>query len=80
MDKGQQEALLKLRQRFITEEAFGLTEFDDGVNTVLPDQSSAEWQTWHAHGAALMTAWELIVKDGTDGEWPEVCSCQCSAP
>ncbi|KAJ6624407.1 hypothetical protein B0H10DRAFT_2324854 [Mycena sp. CBHHK59/15] len=72
MDKGQQEALLKLHQRFITEEAFSLTEFDDGVNTVLPDQSSVEWQTWYAHGAALITAWELMVKDGTAGEWPEI--------
>ncbi|KAJ6622587.1 hypothetical protein B0H10DRAFT_1944494 [Mycena sp. CBHHK59/15] len=72
MDKGQQEALLKLHQRFITEEAFGLTEFDDRVNTVLPYQSSVEWQTWHAHVTALITAWELIVKDSTAGEWPEL--------
>ncbi|KAJ7182160.1 ribonuclease H-like domain-containing protein [Mycena filopes] len=73
MDKGNRTKLLNLRQRFITEEAFGLPEFSEGVNAVLSDQSSAEWQAWTSHGTALISAYENIVKDGNvDGEWPEV--------
>ncbi|KAJ7195589.1 hypothetical protein B0H12DRAFT_1082167, partial [Mycena haematopus] len=71
MDKKTREALLKLRQRFITEENFGLNHFEDGIGALLPDKSSPDWKTWSAHGNALMTAYEDIVKDGKPGEWPE---------
>ncbi|KAJ6580685.1 hypothetical protein B0H19DRAFT_1250987 [Mycena capillaripes] len=71
MDKTQQNDLLKLRQRFITEEAFGGNLLHEGINAILTDQSSVEWKTRTAHAGALMSAWEVIVKDGMPGEWPE---------
>ncbi|KAF8145748.1 hypothetical protein K438DRAFT_2097157 [Mycena galopus ATCC 62051] len=71
MDKSTQAGLLKLRQRFITEDSFGLNQFQDAVDAFFPDKSASDWKTWSAHGNALMNAYEIIVKDGKDGEWPE---------
>jgi hypothetical protein len=80
MDKATQEAFLKLRQRFITEDGFNGSQYQDGVDALLPDRSSLAWKTWTSHGNALSNAYEIIVIDGKSGEWPEVraaCSASC---
>ncbi|KAJ6449302.1 hypothetical protein C8R47DRAFT_1084768 [Mycena vitilis] len=70
MDPETQAALVKLHHRFIDEHDFKLNYFHEGLNQLLPDQASAEWKAWHAHGASLITAWEIIVKDGGAADWP----------
>ena len=80
MDKSTQEALLKLRQRFITEDGFSGKDYVDGIDALLPDRSSSAWEKWTAHGNALLSAYETIVKDGKAGEWPAVrASCPASS-
>ncbi|KAF8158896.1 hypothetical protein K438DRAFT_1776808 [Mycena galopus ATCC 62051] len=52
MDKSTQAGLLKLQQRFITEDTFGLNQFQDAVDAFFPDKSTSDWKTWSTHGNA----------------------------
>ncbi|KAJ7271554.1 hypothetical protein C8J57DRAFT_1226139 [Mycena rebaudengoi] len=71
MDKTTQLALLALRQRFITEEPFGLNHLRDGIASLLPDLKSKAWEVWDAHITELADAYEHIVRDSENIPWPE---------
>lgn len=64
MDKEKQNALLALRQRFITESDLGLNRFLEGMRAILPHQSPVERKTWKDHANDLNEAWRLTVKEG----------------
>ncbi|KAJ6563496.1 hypothetical protein B0H10DRAFT_2197823 [Mycena sp. CBHHK59/15] len=71
MDNATQEALRRLRDRFIAEEDFGLPQFLGGIDALLPDQTAAASKIWKTHGTALRDAYEHIVKKGESIPWPE---------
>lgn len=82
MDNATQEALLRLRDRF-KEEEFGLPQFHQGIDALLPDQTAAASTAWKTHSNALIDAYERIVKKGESIPWPEVCkfnTCECLCP
>ncbi|KAJ6610259.1 hypothetical protein B0H10DRAFT_2225151 [Mycena sp. CBHHK59/15] len=72
MDNATREALLRLRFRFVKEEDFGLPQFHEGIEALLPDQTAAASIAWKTHSTELIDAYERIVKKGESIPWPEL--------
>ncbi|KAJ6587391.1 hypothetical protein B0H10DRAFT_2221163 [Mycena sp. CBHHK59/15] len=60
MEKATQDSLLQPRQRFITEEAFGINHIHDEIDRLLPDKASPASKSWSAHVTELITAYKRI--------------------